>query len=77
MAEVGVYQVPGQQGGFLTPLLLIVLTVFGSHRGGAVSPTDMSDLAFDAMNGRIHEIRQVHTIEYSDAPPEAVEYSEA
>ena len=34
MSEVGVYQAPGYQGGFLTPLLLLVVTVFGSHSGG-------------------------------------------
>ena len=76
MSEVGVYQAPGYQGGFLTPLLLLVVTVFGSHRGGGVNPVDVADLAFDNMQNRIHHIRQVRTIEYTDAPPQAVEYSE-
>ena len=75
MSEVGVYQAPGYQGGFLTPLLLLVVTVFGSHRGGGANPLSVADLAFDTMNDRIHSIRQVRTIEYADAPPEAVRYS--
>ena len=77
MSEVGVYQAPGHQGGFLTPLLLLVVTLFGSHSGGAVSPSDVADLGFDVMQNRILEIRRVHTVEYTDAPPLAVEYREA
>lgn len=77
MSEVGVYQAPGHQGGFLTPLLLLVVTLFGSHSGGGVSPSDLADLAFERMTGRIHEIRTVRTVEYIDAPPQAVEYLEA
>ena len=76
MSEVGVYKAPSYQWGFLTPLLILVVTVFGSHRGGATNPLSVADLAFDTMNDRIHSIRQVRTIEYADAPPEAARYLE-